>query len=238
MSKKDTFYFSHDYNARNDEKIIELIMVHGMQGYGIYWSIVENLYNNANALQTHYKRIAFELRVSEDIIKSIINEFNLFTIEGDFFYSSSVSERLEKRTEISENARNAANKRWSKNADAMPTHSESNADAMQKKVKERKEIDINTFTFNDFWKIYPNKIAKDKCEKKFDLLLNKEKESIKATLNKFISYKPFPEYNHPHPMTYLSQKRWNDIIPDAVQAPKEETEREFRLRTFNERNGL
>jgi hypothetical protein len=238
MSKKDTFYFSHDYNARNDEKIIELIMVHGMQGYGIYWSIVENLYNNANALQTHYKRIAFELRVSEDIIKSIINEFNLFTIEGDFFYSSSVSERLEKRTEISENARNAANKRWSKNADAMPTHSESNADAMQRKVKERKEIDINTFTFNDFWNIYPNKIAKDKCEKKFDLLLNKEKESIKATLNKFISYKPFPEYNHPHPMTYLSQKRWNDIIPDAVQSPKEETEREFRLRTFNERNGL
>jgi hypothetical protein len=98
--------------------------------------------------------------------------------------------------------------------------------------------DINTFTFNDFWKMYPNKIAKDKCENKFDSLTNKEKESIKATLDKFISYKPFPEYNHPNPMTYLNQKRWNDVIPEAVQAPKEETEREFRLRMFNERNGL
>jgi hypothetical protein len=86
--------------------------------------------------------------------------------------------------------------------------------------------------------MYPNKIAKDKCENKFDSLTNKEKESIKATLDKFISYKPFPEYNHPNPMTYLNQKRWNDVISEAVQLPKEETEREFRLRTFNERNGL
>jgi hypothetical protein len=104
--------------------------------------------------------------------------------------------------------------------------------------EEGKEKDINTFTFNDFWKMYPNKIAKDKCENKFDSLTNKEKESIKATLDKFISYKPFPEYNHPNPMTYLNQKRWNDVIPEAVQSPKEETEREFRLRIFNERNGL
>jgi len=139
MAKKETYYFSHDYNARSDEKIIELIMVHGMQGYGIYWSIIENLYNNANALQTHYKRIAFELRVSEDMVKSVVNDFNLFTIDGEIFFSKSVLQRLEKRTEISEKARKSAEKRWGKDANAMPTHTERNASAMQKKGKEIKE---------------------------------------------------------------------------------------------------
>jgi len=43
---KDTYYFSHDYNCRNDEKIKRLLRKHGMCGYGIFWSIVEDLYNN------------------------------------------------------------------------------------------------------------------------------------------------------------------------------------------------
>ena len=45
---KDTFYFSHDYNARNDEKIKMLIRKHGMIGYGVFWAIVEDLYNIKN----------------------------------------------------------------------------------------------------------------------------------------------------------------------------------------------
>lgn len=36
-------YFSHDCNARNDPKILELRMKHGMAGYGIYFSILEKL---------------------------------------------------------------------------------------------------------------------------------------------------------------------------------------------------
>jgi hypothetical protein len=98
--------------------------------------------------------------------------------------------------------------------------------------------DINIFSFNDFWNIYPSKIAKDKCKKKFDLLTKAEKETIKATLPNFLAYKPFKEYNHPNPLTYLNQKRWEDVIQQQKEEPKEETEREYRLRMFNERNGL
>ena len=43
---KDTFYFPHDYNSRTDEKIKLLIRKHGIEGYGIFWAIVEDLYNN------------------------------------------------------------------------------------------------------------------------------------------------------------------------------------------------
>jgi len=44
--KKETFYFSHDYTARSDEKIKNLIYDFGYEGYGIYWSLIEELYQN------------------------------------------------------------------------------------------------------------------------------------------------------------------------------------------------
>lgn len=132
---KDTFYFSHDYNARNDEKIKRLIRKHGMIGYGIFWSIVEDLYNNANALQTDYDGIAYDLRTDSDIVASVVNDFDLFVFDGDFFGSNSVQERLDQRNIKSESARKSASYRWN-NANAMQTLSDSNA----KKERKGKEI--------------------------------------------------------------------------------------------------
>ena len=132
---KDTFYFSHDYNARNDEKIRKLLFKHGYEGYGIYWALIESLYNNANELQTDYDSIAYEMRTHSDLVKSVVNDFKLFEIVGDIFYSNSVERRLNERLEKSVKARNSAKKRWN-NANVMPTHSESNA------IKERKEKEI------------------------------------------------------------------------------------------------
>ena len=133
---KDTFYFSHDYNARNDEKIKELIYKHGMQGYGIYWAIIEELYQNANALRLNYERIAFELHSDCELVKSVIHDFNLFEIYDDFFSSLSVEKRLEERKTKSEKAKNSADLRWNK-ANAMRTHSDGNA-IKERKVKENK----------------------------------------------------------------------------------------------------
>jgi uncharacterized phage protein (TIGR02220 family) len=136
---KDTFYFSHDYNARADEKIKLLIRKHGIQGYGIYWSIIEDLYNNANALRMDCEGIAFDLRVDEKVVKSIIEDFDLFIIEGEDFGSMSVQRRLDERDAKSRKARDSAKKRWNKDANALPTHSERNA-IKERKGKESKEV--------------------------------------------------------------------------------------------------
>ena len=40
---KDAYYFSHDANARQDPKILEMISVYGIEGYGRYWILVEML---------------------------------------------------------------------------------------------------------------------------------------------------------------------------------------------------
>jgi hypothetical protein len=132
---KDTFYFSHDYNARNDEKIKRLIRKHGMQGYGVFWSIVEDLYNNANALRTDYEGIAYDLRTDSDLVASVVNDFDLFVFDGEYFGSNSVQERLDQRNDKSEKARKSASYRW-ENANALQPQSDSNA------KKERKGNEI------------------------------------------------------------------------------------------------
>lgn len=138
---KETYFFSHDYNARTDVKIKNLIRKHGMLGYGIYWSIVEDLYNNANALQTNYESIAYDLRIDENVAKSIINDFDLFVINNGLFGSLSVQSRLDKRAEKSKRATDSANIRWGNNANAMQTQSDSNA-LKERKGKENKGNDI------------------------------------------------------------------------------------------------
>ena len=135
--KKETLYFSHDYTARSDEKIKNLIYDFGYQGYGIYWALIEELYQNANALQTNYKRIAFDMRVDEKIIKSIIENFDLFIVENEFFGSLSVQRRLDMRNDKSTKARESAQKRWTKDANALQTQSDSNA-IKESKLKESK----------------------------------------------------------------------------------------------------
>jgi hypothetical protein len=76
---KETYYFSHDCNARNDVKILKLRRKLGMEGYGIYWSIIEMLREDENyTLQIKYiDEIAFSLSVKIDILHSDIQGFEL-----------------------------------------------------------------------------------------------------------------------------------------------------------------
>lgn len=123
----NSYYFTHDYNSRTDPKIKKLLSKHGMAGYGIFWAVVEDLYNNANALPTDYDSIAFELRSDAKTVKSIITDFELFVVSDGVFSSNSVQKRIEERQEKSQKAKKSALKRWEKNADALPPHTDRNA---------------------------------------------------------------------------------------------------------------
>lgn len=191
---KDTFYFSHDYNARQDDKIKRLIMKHGLLGYGIYWAIVENLYNNANALRLDCELIAYEMRTSENVIDSIINEFDLFVIDGDNFGSLSIERRLNERNEKSKKARDSANSRWEKlknDANALQTQSECNA-IKEMKGKEnivKEIIDVEIFNFSkSFLNLgVDNKVLKDWIKvRKLKKLTNSETafKAIKKEIDK------------------------------------------------------
>jgi hypothetical protein len=141
--KKEAYYFSHDSNARDDPKILQLRMEMGWEGYGLFWAIIEMLRNESDfRMRTHYKGIAFALQTHEDCIKRLIIDFDLFETDQQYFWSESLIKRMELKEERSEKARESAKKRWNRDIDAnaMRTHSEGNADAMQLKESKGKEI--------------------------------------------------------------------------------------------------
>jgi len=136
-------YFSHDYNARNDTKLVKVFMKHGLSGIGAFWCILEMLFEESGyLLRSEYERIAFELRTDNDTIKSIIENFDLFKFDDEKFWSLSALDRLNSRMEISEKARESVNKRWNRikgNTNVIPTNNERNTSKVKKsKVKESK----------------------------------------------------------------------------------------------------
>lgn len=117
MCKKT--YFNHDSNARNDEKIVALRIRYGAEGYGVYFMLIEMLQAAPGCvLEKDYKALAFDLRVSARRIKSIVEDFGLFTPTdgGKKFYSERlirhVNEAEENERKRSEAAQYAASIRW------------------------------------------------------------------------------------------------------------------------------
>lgn len=142
--EKEAFYFSHDYNARADDKIVALRMKHGWEGYGLFWAIVEKLREQSNYMSVcDYNLIAYDLRSDAAKIKSIINDFGLFAFaeNGKCFYSERLKRSMDEKESKSEKARDSINQRWKKNknnTNVLPSNYEGNT-IKESKVKEKKE---------------------------------------------------------------------------------------------------
>jgi len=94
---KDAYYFSHDCNARNDVKILKLRRILGTGGYGLFWMLIEVLRESKNYKLplSSIKELSFDFRESEELILSVVKDFNLFTIDDDyFFFSESLNRRM------------------------------------------------------------------------------------------------------------------------------------------------
>lgn len=140
---KDTYYFSHDYGARNDPKLVKVLMKLGQEGKGVYWDLIEMLYEQGGYLSlSECDSYAFALRTSELCITKLITEFGLFENDGLKFWSKSVLYRLNERNAKSLKAKQSALKRWEK-AELNANASKNNANALRPKsdpnaIKENK----------------------------------------------------------------------------------------------------
>ena len=105
---KDSLYFSHDFGARNDPKLQEIRMTLGCEGLGIYWCIVEMLYEQGGFLPlSAVSGIAYDLHEDIGKIRKVIEDYGLFEVSEDRFCSITALERIEKKKAVSE-ARRAA----------------------------------------------------------------------------------------------------------------------------------
>lgn len=133
---KDTFWFKHDYHARSDKEIMRLRMKMGMKGVGLYWCIIEMLYEeDGYLLRSEYERIAFELQSNYEDVLAVIENFNLFRKEGEKFWSESLIKRLNEKKEKSIKTRESVNKRWG-NTNVLQTKNEGNTIRGEEKREE------------------------------------------------------------------------------------------------------
>lgn len=113
-----------------------------MLGYGIFWSIVEELYNNGNKMQINYKGMAKDYHTKPEIIQSIIENFDLFVKDNENFGSKSIEKRINERDVKSKKATISAFYRWGKDANAMREELGRNAINKGKEIKGNKGKEI------------------------------------------------------------------------------------------------
>ena len=123
----------------DDPKCMLMIDQLGMEGYGIFWGLIERLRQEKDyKLPTSVlPSLAKRWGTSAEKVQTVVSKYGLFIMEDDGFFSARLRRSM---IEKSENGRNNALKRWG-NATALPLHSNRNADPMQNdasKVKESK----------------------------------------------------------------------------------------------------
>jgi hypothetical protein len=236
---KETFYVRHDYNSRNDEKILKLRRKYpNGSGYGVYWMLIEKLAESSEGRirLADIEDIAFELHLESEWITDVIKSYDLFNFNDTFFWSNRLLSDLKTRQEKSKQAILANKIRWDKKANPIQTDTERSPDGIQgkeKKGKEKKEKDkkytnpdgLKVELFNSFWKAYPKKVARQACEKKFYQVIEKLNTSIVPKILEAIEKQKLTDQWQkdggkfiPHPATWLNQGRWEDET--EVDIPK------------------
>lgn len=228
---KDAYYFSHDSNAKDDPKCVLLIEQLGMEGYGIFWVLIETLRD-----QPEYKyplalipALARRYNTTTEKVKTVVMQYGLFEIaDEEFFYSDSLNRRmqhLEYKRQIAVKAgKKSAESRLlnSGSTDVEPTLNEcSTSKVKESKGKESKEnippispmgIDAR---FEKLWQAYPKKIGKGAAEKAFkkykpdDGLLERMLSALSAQKRSEQWSKDGGKFI-PYPATWLNQRRWED----------------------------
>lgn len=114
MSNRE--FFSHDSDAFYDEKIVGMRADYGFESYGLWWFIIERMRKEQDFKLDYNKKMFRSIKVLtgttidvEKFINDCINEYELFVLEEDKFYSRSFLNRMnlmiEKQQKRSEQAR-------------------------------------------------------------------------------------------------------------------------------------
>jgi hypothetical protein len=194
--KNKSYYFSHDYNAANDTKVLFLRHQLGMEGYGIYWFIIERLADAGGKLPIELIPVlAMQMQSTDIKVKGVIMQFDLFRIDEGEFWSERLNDHLGLRAKLSESGKNGAINRW-KNGEANGV-AIGEANAKKRKEKEIKE-NINNNNIDVYNKFVEESIIS------FENLLNPFKELIGINYKDFLDY--WTEKNDKGKLRYQCEK--------------------------------
>lgn len=142
---KDSYYFPHFYNARNDRKIRRVRKQLGLEGYGIFFMILEVLREQIDFKYPldDIDLLADEFGTSEEKVAVVIKNYELFEIDDkEKFFSPKLMLYLEPYFEMkrkrSEAGKLGAVKRWGKDSNAISKLKQNDSNAIWQNSKEKK----------------------------------------------------------------------------------------------------
>jgi hypothetical protein len=104
----NSYYLGVDLNLPDNIKIIRLKQRLGYSGFGLYLELCLRLAQASDyKLPTDYQLLAYQTRLDEKYIKQVIEEFDLFTVEGGEFWSDEIVQKMHTLESKREAARKA-----------------------------------------------------------------------------------------------------------------------------------
>lgn len=120
MSLKQ-LYFKHDFGARNHPKLKGVKRKYGIEGLGIYWCLLEILYENKGSInEEELENICWDEKINFDKSIDIMNILKFDKDENNNWSFCKVNERIKEREDYSNRQRENANKRWNKEKKVAP----------------------------------------------------------------------------------------------------------------------
>ena len=199
MKTKDTYWFRHDSNAKDDFKCMLLIEQLGCEGYGIFWILVETLRE-----QKDYKypfallsSLARKYNTTQTKLETVVRAYDLFEIDNNsFFFSNSLNIRMSNLDKIKEQRRLAGKK---------------SGESRRKKAIEQK---VNTCS-TDVERLDKNRL--DYKEEKEEIKhyienLSKDKFEFESELNLFVNYLIFGKEHKVDSKVFYEKKIKDNLL--------------------------
>ncbi len=224
-------WFKHDSNANLDEKLQEVLLDYGLEGYGLYWYCIELIVNKISA-----ENITFELKHDariiarntgasvqrvEEMMKRFI-ELGLFEGESGSITCLKVAKRLMTSATSNPQMRSLIQNIKHNQSVMLPSqhrHDDVMPDKIRleeirldeiKPIKAKKSLNYEDYPeFLEFWALYPLKDGKMEALKAW---VN-TKPPIDKVIHSISWQKDSPKWKKgyiPMASTYLNQMRWQD----------------------------
>jgi len=223
--KKDAYYFPHFCNARHDRKLKRVQKELGIEGYGIYFMLLETLRE-----QDEFKYpiedidlLADEFGTSEQKVRTVVTNYKLFSLDkAENFFSIKLLEYLKPYLTMKEQRRQAglksgeARRKKALSNDRSTTVQRKMNENEQSKVKKSKVNNTLEKEFDSFWELYQKKEDRKKCFAKWKTLNVKDKELIFLTVSAYVNSTQDRQYRK-NPLTWLNGECWNNEIVSQKQ---------------------
>lgn len=180
MRIKDTYWFKHDSNAKDDFKCMLLIEQLGCAGYGIFWILVETLREQKDYKYPIYllSALARKYNTTQAKMETVVNNYKLFEIDKEnLFFSHSFNRRMENLDKIKEQRRIAGKKSGESRKNKLIEQKVNKCSSKVKRLEKNKVEKINKeiITLRSLCKMKSaNELLEISKDKSYENLFSKE----------------------------------------------------------------